>query len=124
MRRIALLLCWAALVAGCSRSEPTLTPVQGRVFHRGQPLPGGTIVFTPDVSRGGRGPQAWAEIDSEGRFSLKTDGRHGAAPGWHRITIAPLGEYRLPSRYRDPDQSGQRVEVKSDRSSPYDLHLE
>jgi hypothetical protein len=95
------------------------------VFYRDQPLSGGTIVFTPDSKRGGRGPQAWAQIESDGRYSLRTDGKQGATPGWHLITVAPLGTgVRLPSHYRDPEQSGQRLEVRPDRETPYDVHLD
>jgi hypothetical protein len=128
MRRIALLLWCAFLLAGCSRGEPTLATVRGQVFYRGKPVPGGTIVFTPDPQRGGRGPQAWAEIDADGRYSLLTEGRKGAVPGWHVVTIAPPRDgssgFSLPAEYRDPDQSGQRFEVKPERANQCDLHLE
>lgn len=129
MRRIAAYLCIAALLlAGCGRSETSLTPVQGRVFFRGQPLPGGTIVFTPDPDRGGRGPQSWAEIDPEGNYSLKTDGKDGAVACWHRVTVAPLSQpdypISLPSRYRDPDRSGQLLEVRAGGTGRYDLYLD
>jgi hypothetical protein len=137
MRTIRLSLCWGlVLLAGCGRSEPALTPVQGRVFYRGQPLPGGTIVFTPDPHRGGHGPQAWAEVGADGRYSLRTGGKKGAVPGWHLVTIAPLrsrGSPRgadaatplaLPARYRDPELSGQRVEVRPERVNQCDLHLD
>ena len=127
MRRIALPLMLAALLAGCSRPEGELAPVQGQVFYRGRPLPGGTIVFTPDPERGGRGPQAIAEIDAEGRYTLLTGGKKGAVPGWHLVTIASQGDApseRLPGRYRDPDLSGQRVEVKASRANQCDLQLD
>jgi hypothetical protein len=117
------------LLAGCGQSEPALAPVQGRVLYRGQPLAGGTIVFTPDSQRGGRGPQAWSLVGGDGRFTLLTGGKKGAVPGWHRVTIAPLASRGakatpLPSRYRDPELSGQRVEVKAGRHNQCDLHLD
>jgi hypothetical protein len=127
MRRIALPLVLAALLAGCSRPPAELAPVQGQVFYRGRPLPGGTIVFTPDPERGGHGPQAVAEITSDGRYVLSTGGKKGAVPGWHLITIASPGDapsVRLPGHYRDPDRSGQRAEVKADRANQCDLHLD
>jgi hypothetical protein len=119
--------CWALLLLGCSRGDTPLASVSGQVFYRGKPLAGGTIVFTPDPERGGRGPQAWAEIKGEGKFTLHTSGRIGATPGWHRITIAPAKAdrlTRLPSRYRDPEQSDQRFEVKAGRLNQCMLHLE
>jgi hypothetical protein len=115
------------LLIGCGRSGGSLATVQGQVFYRGKPLSGGTIVFTPDPERGCRGPQAWAEIKAEGRFDLHTEGRRGALPGWHRVTIAPSDgdrSGRLPGRYRDPEQSGQRFEVKAERVNQCVLHLE
>ena len=80
-------VCCLVLLAGCGRSAAPLAAVSGQVFYRGQPLTGGTIVFTPDPERGGSGPQAWAEIKADGRFQLLTDaqGRHaGLAPRHHR----------------------------------------
>jgi hypothetical protein len=126
----SFLLCGCLLLAavGCGRPVK-LAPVSGRVSYRGRPLAGGTIVFTPDPERGGRGPQAWAEIDSEGRYRLCTAGEPGAVPGWHRITVAPPhprpeGAAAPPPHYRDPDLSGQRFEVKPDQPNTFDLPLE
>src|SRR5207249_4096885 len=75
----------ALLAAGCGQRETPLAPVSGRVFYRGQPLPGGTIVFTPDSERGGSGPLACGEIGQDGRYTLHTGTQPGAVPGWHRI---------------------------------------
>jgi hypothetical protein len=114
-----------ALLAGCGRGGGgKLTPVQGCVFYRGEPLTGGTIVFTPDHQHGGSGAQAWAKIDADGRYRLSTNDSLGAAPGWHRITIACTNPGKLPSRYRDPELSGQRFEVRVDRANTCDLHLD
>lgn len=102
--------------------------VSGRVLLREQPLVGGTIVFTPDPTRGGRGQQAWAEIGPDGTFSLATAGRSGALPGWHRITIAPgrdcPRERRPSARYLDPELSGLDFEVRADRANDCELRLE
>ena len=83
-----------------------------------------TIVFTPDADRGCRGPQAWAEIDAGGRFSLTTGGKKGAVAGWHLVTIAPAARSFLPPHYRDPERSGKSMEVKSERLNQCNLHLE
>jgi hypothetical protein len=128
MRTLRRCACWGlVLLLGCGRGDVPLAPVQGQVLYHGQPLHGGTIVFTPDPERGGHGPQALAEITSEGRFLLSTEGRKGATPGWHRVTIAPSRADRsagLPPRYLDPDQSGQCLEVKSERLNLFTLNLE
>lgn len=128
MRRISLpLLLFAALApAGCSRAPAELAPAHGRVFFRDAPLAGGTIVFTPDAQRGGRGPQAVAEIGADGRFVLHTAGKKGAVPGWHLVTVAtsPDAPVRLPGRYRDPDLSGQRAEIKPGQDNTCELRLD
>jgi hypothetical protein len=118
-------LLLAACLAGCGRDEPTLAPVAGRVYYRGQPLTGGTIVFTPDAERGGHGPLACGEIGPDGRFTLHTGPAAGAVPGWHRITVAAIaGSTPLPGKYTDPTQSGQAWEVKAGQSNACDLSLE
>ena len=77
-------------VAGCGQDEAVPAPVHGRVFYKGVPLSGGSIVFTPDIERGGSGPLARGDIGPDGRYVLNTDGRAGAAPGWHRVTIVAI----------------------------------
>jgi hypothetical protein len=126
--RILGCACWGMLLlSGCSRSSAPLSPVSGEVFFQGKPLSGGTIVFTPDPERGGRGPLAWAEIKPDGRFVLESAGRKGAVPGWHRITVAPGKDdrsRRFPPRYLDPELSGQMFEVKPDLPNSCTLHLQ
>ena len=126
MRTAPLLTtCLALLLAlGCGGSPAPQPYVQGRVYYKGQPLAGGTVVFAPDPTRGGHGPMAWGQIDADGRYRLTTDGRNGASPGWHRITVAGGTGGQLPACYRDPELSGQRFEVRPDRTNVCDLHLE
>jgi hypothetical protein len=124
MRRLIGLALLGLLLAGCGRGETGLVPVSGRVFYRQRPLAGGTIVFTPDPERGGRGPQAMARIGPDGRYRLMTGDKAGAVAGWHRITVAPAREQALPSRYRDPELSGQRFEVRPSSPSECVLHLD
>jgi hypothetical protein len=125
MRKLLLCAC-AVLAGGCGRGQPSRVPVSGRVFYRGQPLPGGTIVFTPDAQRGGSGPLACGEIKPDGRYVLRTDLQPGAVPGWHRITVAPAraSASSLPRRYSDPEQSGKCVEVQPDRANTHDVYLD
>jgi hypothetical protein len=113
------------LAAGCGPGGTERVPVRGQVLYCGQPLTGGTIVFTPDAERGGRGPLALGEIDAEGHYTLRTGDNPGAVPGWHRITVAAAGsEPPLPRRYRDPEHSGLCRQVLPDRPNVIDLSLD
>jgi hypothetical protein len=134
MRYLVPCVCAAALLpAGCGRGQPALAPVSGRVFYRGQPLAGGTIVFTPDPERGGCGPLACGEVGKDGSYSLSTGREKGAVPGWHRVTVAPArvdgpdgkpAPAALPRCFSDPDLGGQCVEVKPGRLNTHDIRLE
>jgi hypothetical protein len=123
--------CWCVAVflaaaAGCGGSDE-LSPVRGQVFYRGQPLAGGTIVFAPDPERGGHGPLACGEIGPDGTYTLQSDGRHGAVPGWHRVTVAPAADYggiALPRHYSDPETSGVGREVQAGKPNVIDIHLD
>jgi hypothetical protein len=120
------------LAAGCGSdpAQPELVPVCGKVSFHGRPLTGGTIVFAPDPVRGGRGPLGIATIGNDGRYVLRSDGKPGIVPGWHRITICgatPLtgsGDATLPGRYTDPEHSGLSREVLAGKANVLDLALD
>lgn len=127
---VGLMLLLLAL-AGCGRGEVKLVPVQGKVLYRGQPLPGGTIVFVPDPERGGAGPLASSEIRPDGQYVLQTGSRSGAVPGWHRVTVAApasspvqTASWSLPQRFSHPEQSGQIHEVKPAVPNTIEIKLE
>jgi hypothetical protein len=126
MQRLSCAFWGILLLSGCGRSDAPLALVSGEVLFQGRPLAGGTIVFTPDPQRGGRGPQSWAQIKPDGRFVLAAGERKGAVPGWHRITIAPGKDdrRRFPPRYLDPELSGQSFEVKAELANFCTLHLQ
>jgi hypothetical protein len=122
------LRAWIVLVplalAGCG-GETKFAPVQGVVIYHNQPLPGGTIVFSPDAERGAAGPLATAEISLDGTFTLHTGDKPGAVPGWHRVTVAPPAGYMdLPRRFSNADQSGQCHEIKSEGANKIEIRLE
>ena len=127
----------ALLLVGCG-GKGSLSPVHGKVFFKGQPLPRGTIVFTPDPTRGGAGPQAAADIQPDGTFALHTAAIEGAVAGWHRVTIfaleppniapgAPtflIPRSLIPEKYRDPAQSGLACEVLPGKTNGINFNLE
>jgi hypothetical protein len=125
------------LLAGCGGGDDKLPQVQGRVFFRGTPLNGGTIVFTPDPDRGGHGPLAAGEIQPDGRYTLYTGQEPGAVPGWHKVTVAPASPIQppnngagvvpmavLPRQYSHPERSGQVHEVKPGIGNNIDIYLD
>jgi hypothetical protein len=125
-------LCGAALVlagSGCGPDTDEKVPVRGTVFYHDRPLAGGTIVFTPDPERGGRGPLALGEVGQDGTYTLQTEGRPGAVIGCHRVTIAPAKtdsppDFPLPRRYSDPEHSGLNREVQPGKPNVIDFHLD
>jgi hypothetical protein len=69
LRRIVLgIWCLAAAVSvpfalGCSKQKgPSHYDLSGSITFNGRPLPAGVIIFSPDGSRGNKGPGATAEI--------------------------------------------------------------
>jgi hypothetical protein len=138
LARLSLPVALLLAAAGCGHDDPALAPVHGRVFYKGVPLPGGSIVFTPDADKGGRGPIARGEIRPDGTYTLTTDGQPGATPGWHRVTVvsveaAPgkpagtgLTDVRslLPRQYAAPDLSGLDRLVKPGQENVIDFHLD
>jgi hypothetical protein len=130
---LARLLILALFLPGCGDRAPKRVVVRGRVLYQGQPLGGGTIVFTPDAEHGCYGPLARAVIEPDGTYRLETDGAAGAAPGWHRVTFA--GAAPAPARLRDgrphplerfrhPDLSGLVREVTAEPENVLDFHLD
>jgi hypothetical protein len=130
--------CLLFAAGGCRSGSAPLAPVRGKVSYRGQLLRSGTIVFAPDASRGNRGELAYADIQPDGSYTLKTGDAAGAVPGWHRVTVcsllpaaapfpgqrAPLPLSLLPPRYRDPTLSGLACEVKAGEPNNIDIQLD
>ena len=131
----ALLAC--GLLAGCPRGAAAISPVSGKVLYNGFPLPGGTIVFTPDASRGESGPIAHGMIGSDGVYQLSTGETPGVAPGKYRVTVRshvsaakPLPGERfaipaslIPEKYSDPELSLLVCEVKPGHPNVIDFDL-
>lgn len=129
----SLLLALLVLAAGCQRPA-TLHTVSGKVTYKGAILTNGVVLFTPDATRGESGPIAVGTIREDGTFALTTGELPGASPGWYRVTVAasrgaapdrfqsptPL----LPEKYRDPELSLLRCEIKPNQANAIDLNLD
>ncbi len=136
LRLGTLMLALLVLGGGCRRST-ALLPVTGKVSYRGTALTKGIVVFTPDASRGESGPIALGTIRDDGSYVLNTGDVPGAGPGWYRVTVAvfsapaaqpavaaPAAFLGLPEKYRDPELSMLRCQVKADQANTIDFHLD
>jgi hypothetical protein len=126
--RLRLLVLCLLLTAGCHRAPPPQVAVRGKVLVNGEPLRGGTVVFTPDEKRGARGPVSFAILDGDGAFDLASENGPGAIAGWHRVTVAPPASsadlIAGLARYRHPDLSGLEYEVKPGQENIATFQLE
>lgn len=116
------------LIAGCSKSNPDIAPVEGVVRFDGKPLPRGVVRFTPQAGRSASG-----RIESNGTFVLGTySPNDGARVGKHRVTVSamkedpekdrlikydenaitPGNESLIPLHYGSAEFSGLEFEVK------------
>jgi hypothetical protein len=79
-----VLLGTAALLAGCGGPRPA--PVRGVVRYNGKPMCPGMLHFLPV---GGEGKQAYAALQQDGSFTVKTQGEgDGALPGVYKVTVS------------------------------------
>jgi hypothetical protein len=133
----AFILLLPLILAGCGGPPDGPAAATGKVSYRGQPLPHGTIVFTPDAIRGGTGLPVRAEIQPDGSYRLRTTEAVGLPPGWYRVTVAAVDTANpapgatfsgprslLPVKYRDPEQSGLLCEVKAGKENAINFNLE
>ena len=130
--------CVSVLIFGVSCSnEPDLSPVQGKVVLKGQPLGGARVIFHPAAE--GNAPTDWpaAVTNDDGTFTLKTAGHTGAPVGNYKVSIVcmekstskPVGMSmpedvdRLKGAYSNPATSKLSVEVKagSNDLAPFEL---
>ncbi len=89
-------------LAGCG-GEPGVVKASGKVSYKGQPVPSGTVFFTPETP-GKRGAQG--TIDSSGNFTLGTYATNdGAYSGKHKVTVVAQG----PDKPVPPKMKGKMM---------------
>ncbi|MFN7891962.1 MAG: hypothetical protein ACK5OC_16840 [Pirellula sp.] len=85
--------CWlliaAPIMLGCGESGPKLYEVAGTVTFKGQPVPAGTVMFTPNQSKGGKGPSGLASI-KQGRYDTSSSDGSGVLGGPYIVQIIGL----------------------------------
>ncbi|MCE9532327.1 MAG: hypothetical protein K8T89_14580 [Planctomycetes bacterium] len=123
----SLILC-----TGCGSGNPKKISVTGRISYRGEPLHGGMIVFVPDEERGNAGPLVKGSIESDGSYLLGND----VKAGWYRVSIAPQVSAGTsypsaaepypgpPAKYRNPQLSGLKGEVRPNSENVLNFQLE
>jgi hypothetical protein len=130
---LAIIVC-VCLAQGCSSKKASLAPVSGKVTVDGQPVTSGQVSFFPaekkeDAAKTGL---AAGNIESDGTYTISTDGKKGAPLGKYKVSVTPsmmpTGD-KAPTtpfnqQYKNADQSGLTVEVVADpEPGRYDLKL-
>ena len=78
------LLAILLFALGCGPSGPSRYDVKGEVLYDGKPVPFGTILFSPDVEAGNRGPASLTRI-IDGRYATRPN--LGVVGGAYRVQI-------------------------------------
>jgi hypothetical protein len=118
---ILAILFGAIGLAGCAQEEK-LYDVSGTVTYDGQPIPKGLIFFDPDVTKGGNGPQGFANI-WDGKFTTADKGK-GIRGGAYVIRVngfdgkeapeAPFGKFLFPEYTESRELPKEKSELKLD----------
>ncbi|WP_146118811.1 DUF4198 domain-containing protein [Blastopirellula marina] len=85
----------AAMLAGCGKSLPATSPVEGYVTFDGKPLEDATVIFVSGNANMSNGEVALGKTDPQGKFILTTfvGGEadvKGAMPGSYQVTISKM----------------------------------
>lgn len=128
---------------GCGAKEVPWASVSGIVTVDKKPLTVGWITFYPDEEKNNSSPNLpFAEIKQDGSFTLTTNNKPGATPGFYKVVVTathddiPVRPRRNPDgtlwqprwlthqKYTTPATTDLRVEIV-DKPPPgmYDLHL-
>lgn len=90
----AIILALIVAMCGCTNSIDEVVPAGGAILLDGKPRSNVLIVFTPGLAAGTDNLISRAISDERGHFMLLCeDGRPGAMPGWHRVTVEDLSVY-------------------------------
>jgi len=101
MKRLLLILLCAATpaVTGCGESDVRKVQLAGSVTFNGEPVPYGTITFSP--AGGNSGPQGRADIVN-GEYDTSKDRGKGVVGGAYHVTITGLASESDPTSDETP----------------------
>jgi hypothetical protein len=123
------LLLGAGTLVGCGGDSRPLVPVEGTVTLGGKIYTGGGYVSLFAIEEDAKGPVPEGDIDSAGRYAIKTAGKEGAPPGKYRVTVrygsGDRSQYdSFNSLYSSWNKSPLSLEViESAPAGTYDLKL-
>jgi hypothetical protein len=121
--RIARSVTSVALALGCAGcgNHAGLSPVDGKVFYKGEPAAGARVYFHRTDADGSHGPVPMGEVDHDGSFWLVSgDLGGGAAPGRYDVRVVwPEGPLRthhadLAKKVGKAAARGSKTELKAD----------
>jgi len=78
---VCVIFLIALMSLGCDNS-PKLYPASGTVTYQGKPVEGANVSYVPTT-----GIQAIGITDANGKFTLTTGGKPGAAAGKYQVTV-------------------------------------
>jgi hypothetical protein len=113
------LVCCLALGCGGAKTYR----VSGKVTFKGNPIPVGKIVFTPDKSKGGTGPAGYAVI-KDGNYDTSAAGGSGVVGGPMIISIQAAeseGDIDKPAKALFPQYQTTADLPKSDSTKDIDV---
>lgn len=131
------LLTALLILVGCqSQSGPATVGVSGTVTHKGQPVDGALVVFTPKGNTESK-LAAQANTDADGNFSLQTylggdDYKAGIEPGEYDVSVTKLEVVQdmrsrpknlLPKKYSQPNTSDLEATVTVDGENEFKFDL-
>jgi hypothetical protein len=110
-------------VPACDRSGVGTTyPVSGKVTMEKTPLTAGLVTFIPHKEKGNTSRfSPTGSIGADGTYTLTTEGKTGAPPGWYKVTVTtnvpPSGTeiskpaVTVPPKYEDAAHTPLEKEV-------------
>jgi len=107
--------CCVCLLAGCGGEGPTTYQLSGKVTYNGQPVPVGTVMLSPNVSRGNSGPGAATGI-KDGSFV--TESGKGHVGGEYLIQVTGFDGVPVQGGEGGMDPMGKEL------FPPYDMAVE
>jgi hypothetical protein len=140
-----LLPALLVMLLGCDSSGVGITyPVSGAITLNGKQLPESatvSVLFKPDTAKGNTSPfEPVGIVDENGQFTVKTNGKEGAPPGWYKVVVSAFSgqpkhsttvhdkravvKSLLPARYGTASTSKLALEVvENPAPAAYDLKL-